>query len=165
VLSRAVRVGDPDRIQVIEGFTYPEFLKLHEAGEFPNSVFSEHLYGEKPLTTEEFSDRLKETVGSPVPIYIGEFLAADFATATQTMNLSKIAWSSWTYKVVDMGDWGMFNYYSNLKTDIQQDTFQTIHSKWSTDLTAWQIPGETQNYFLNENRRIATNAGSNDSLH
>jgi endoglucanase len=164
VLSRAVRSGDPDRIQVIEGFTYPEFIKLHKAGEFPNSIFSEHLYGEKPISTEDLKARLKETAGSPVPIYIGEFLAADFATATQTMNLSKVAWSSWTYKAVDMGQWGVFNYYSNLKTDIQRDTFRTIRAKWSTDLTAWQIPGATQNYFLNENRRVATDAKPNNDL-
>jgi endoglucanase len=165
VLSRAVRAGDPDRIQVVEGFTYPEFLKLHEAGEFSNSVFSEHLYGDKPLTTEELKARLQETLGSPVPIYIGEFLAADFASATQTMNLSKVAWSSWTYKAVDMGDWGVFNYYSTLKTNIQQDTFQTILENWSTDLTAWRIPGSTHNYYLNENRRVVTDARPNDALH
>jgi endoglucanase len=163
VLSRAVRDGDRDRVQVVGGFTFPEFLKLHAVGEFPNSIFSEHLYGDKPLTTEEFKSRLKETLNSPVPVYIGEFLAQDFSAVTQAMDLARISWSPWTYKAVDMGDWAIFNYYSELKTDIQHDAYQNIHAKWSMDLTQWQAPGSAQNYFLNDNRRIAT-AGSGAAL-
>jgi endoglucanase len=158
VLSRAVRDGDPDRVQVIEGFTFAEFLKLHAAGEFPNSIFSEHLYGAKPLTTEEFKSRLKEIADSPVPVYIGEFLAEDFSTATQTMNMNKISWSSWTYKAVDMGDWAIFNYYSDLKTDIQNEDYQKIQAKWSMSLTQWQAPGAPQNYFFTDNRHSANNS-------
>ena len=164
VLSQAVTQADPDRIQVIEGFTYPEFMKLHESGVFPNSVFSEHLYGDKPLSTEEIKSRLKETVGSPVPIYVGEFLAADFASATQAMNALDIAWSSWTYKAVDMGDWAVFNYYSDLKTDIQKDSFQSIDLKWSIDLTSWRIPGADPNYVLNKNRRVISSSSDSALL-
>ena len=164
VLSRAVRDADPDRVLVVEGFTLPEFLKLRQAGEFPNSIFSEHLYGANPLTTEEIKSRLKEAVASPVPIYIGEFLAADFSSATQTMNASNIAWSSWTYKAVNMGNWALFDYYSDLKTDIQHDTYQTIESKWRSDLTKWQRQDSVTNYFLNDDRQLAAMPGSNTAL-
>ena len=164
VLSSAVREGDPDRVQVIEGFTFPEFLKLHETGEFPNSIFSEHLYGEKPLTTEEIKTRLKETDASPVPIYVGEFLAADFASATTAMSLSHVSWSPWTYKAVDMGDWAMFNYYSDLHTDIQNDTYQAINEKWSAELTKWQTRGSAANYFLNSDHRLVATSGPNMAL-
>ena len=164
VLARAVRDGDPDRVLVVEGFTFPEFLKLHETGEFPNSIFSEHLYGEKPLTTEEIKSRLKETDASPVPIYVGEFLAADFASATTAMSLSHVSWSPWTYKAVDMGDWAMFNYYSDLHTDIQNDTYQAINEKWSAELTKWQTRGSAANYFLNSDHRLAATSGPNMAL-
>ena len=164
VLSRAVSEGDPDRVQVIEGFTFSEFLKLHETGAFPNSIFSEHLYGAKPLTTDEIQSRLKETVGSPVPIYVGEFLAEDFASATRAMSLSKASWSSWTYKAVDMGDWAMFDYSSDLKTDIQHDTYQAINTKWSTNLTSWQMQDAATNYFLNDDRRLEATSGPNTAL-
>ena len=52
VLSRAVQAGDPNRVQVVEGFTYAEFLKLHAAGTFPNSVFSDHFYRPEPHASE-----------------------------------------------------------------------------------------------------------------
>ncbi len=156
VLSHAVRDGDPNRVQVIEGFTFAEFMKLHAAGEFPNSIFSDHFYGDKPLTTEEINARLKETANSPVPVYIGEFLAQDFGAATAAMDLAGASWSPWTYKAVDLGDWAIFNYYSDLKTDIQNDSYEAIQAKWSNALTQWQTPTADRNYFLNENRRIAT---------
>ena len=95
-----------------------------------------------------------------MPVYIGEFLADDFAAATRIMNMSGASWSSWTYKTVDMGDWGAFNYGANLKTDIQHDTYEAIDRKWSSDLTAWQTPGSIQNYFINDNRRVAAASGS-----
>jgi hypothetical protein len=155
LLSRAVRLGDPDRVLVVEGYTFPEFLRLHDAGEFPNSMFSEHLYAAEPLTIEEVKSRLEETAKSPVPVYIGEFLAADFAATTELMNSMKVSWSPWTYKAVDMGQWGLFNYVTNLKTDIQRDSFEAIMTKWSTELTKWQMPGAVKNYSINENRRFA----------
>jgi endoglucanase len=163
-LSRAVRKADPDRVQVIEGFTYAEFIKLHKAGEFPNSVFSDHLYGAGPLTTEEIKARLKVSEGSPVPVYIGEVLAADFKTAAEAMSLSKAAWSSWTYKTVDMGDWGIFNYYSTVKTDIQNDSYDSILAKWSTDLTQWQRPGSPTNSSIKQDRRLTVVTGANNPL-
>ncbi len=155
VLSRAVRAGDPDRILVVEGFTLQEYIKLRAAGEFSNSVFSEHLYGDKPLTTEEIKTRLKEITTSPEPVYVGEFLAEDFAGAIRVMNSVGASWSPWTYKAVDMGNWAIFNYYSSLKVDIQRDTFEEINTKWSSDLTAWQTPEAPTNYFLNVDRSIA----------
>ena len=151
-LAQAVHKGDPNRVQVIEGFTLAEFLKLHEKGLFPNSVFSDHYYASAPLTNDEFAQRLKETRDSPVPIYIGEFLAADFPAVTRTMNALNVSWSSWTYKTVDEGDWGAFNYYSTLKTDIQHDAYSSILAKWSTDLTAWQAQNQPLNYSINQLR-------------
>ena len=151
-LADAVRKGDPHRVQVIEGFTFPEFLKLHAAGAFPNSVFSDHFYEADPLATADIEQRLQAIADSPVPVYIGEFLAADFTAATQAMNRAGAAWSSWTYKTVDMGEWGAFNYSANLKTDIQHDPYQDIAAKWSTSLTSWQTPDQPSNYSLNNNR-------------
>ncbi len=164
ILSRAVRQGDPDRVLVVEGYTFPEFIKLHEEGEFPNSIFSEHLYAADPLTTDEIRNRLKEIAASPVPVYIGEFLAADFAATTGIMDDLKVSWSPWTYKAVDMGQWSLLSYTRQLKTDIQNDSFQDIMAKWSNDLTAWQMPGAPQNLFINENRRFAKVSGPGTPL-
>ena len=153
VLSEALRKADPGRVQIVEGFTLPEFLKVQQGGAFPNAVFSEHLYGDAPLTTEEMSARLKADLDSPVPVYVGEFLAKDFRASTALMNAAKISWSSWTYKTVDMGDWGVFNYGSSLRTDIQNDAFEAILSRWVIDLVQWRKPGASVNASVNEDRR------------
>lgn len=153
VLSEALRRADPDRVQIVEGFTLSEFLKLRQAGAFPNAVFSEHLYGDAPLSTDEMSRRLKDDLDSPVPVYVGEFLAKDFQSSTGIMNTAKISWSSWTYKTVDMGDWGVFNYGSSLRTDILHDSFEAILSRWASELVQWRKPGSSPNFSVNDERR------------
>jgi endoglucanase len=152
VLSRAVAKGDPRRLQVVEGFTLAEFLKLHEAGEFPNSIFSDHFYGDNPLTTEEMTKRLQDTANSPVPVYIGEFLAVDFPAVTRMMDQAGTGWSSWTYKTVDMGEWGIINYYPSAKTDIQKDSYADISRKWSSAFTAWQSTPNKPVFYSNKSR-------------
>jgi endoglucanase len=152
VLSRAVSQADPRRLQVIEGFTHAEFLKLHAAGEFPNSIYSDHFYGADPLPTEDIAKRLAPLADSPVPVYIGEFLAVDFAATTRTMDQAAIGWSSWTYKTVDMGEWGIINYYATAKTDIQKDAYDDIVRKWSTVFTAWKTEPDKPAFYTNQKR-------------
>ena len=152
VLARAVRAGDPERVQIVEGYTFPQFLKMRREGRYPNSVFSEHLYGATPLTTEEIAARLQQVRGSPGPVYIGEFLPAKFATATAAMTDAGVGWSSWTYKTVDRGDWGAFNYGSDVRTDLQRDTYASMLRRWSTDLTAWQRSDAPTDAFANDDR-------------
>lgn len=153
VLSEALRKEDSERVQVVEGFTMAEFAKLRMSGVFPNSVFSEHLYGDTPLTTEEISRRLEADASSPVPVYIGEFLAKDFQSATRVMDTAHVSWSSWTYKTVDMGDWGVFNYFASLRTDLNNDSFEAILGRWGFDLVQWRKVGTSPNYYVNDDRR------------
>ena len=154
VFSDAVKKSDPERIQVIEGFTPAEFNELQQHGAFQKAIYSEHLYGtSSPLTTEEIAARLQSESGVSAPVYIGEFLAQDFQAATSAMNDSGISWSSWTYKTVDMGNWGVFNYSASLRTDIQKDSFEAILDRWTMDLTRWQASGSSDASYVNEDRR------------
>lgn len=152
VLAKAVSDADPRRIQVVEGFTYAEFLKLHDAGAFPNSMFSDHFYDKDPLATDEIERRLQALSGSKTPVYVGEFFAADFPAATRAMNRAGIGWSSWTYKTIDMGEWGAFNYPSALRTDIEHDPYADIVAKWSNALVAWQTQGVPPPGWINRRR-------------
>ena len=152
VLAEAVQREDPSRLQVIEGFTLEEFLTLRASGKFPNGLFSEHLYGPDPLTTGQIASRLKGYTASPVPVYIGEFLAQDLKAAASLMEASGISWSSWTYKTVDGGDWSIFTYYSSLRTDIQKDSYEIIMERWGGDLISWQKPGSTPNSYWKDER-------------
>lgn len=154
MLSDAVRAGDPDRVQIIGGYSLAEFLKLRRAGVFRNSVFSEHLYDTGPLSTQALADRLQSDAQSPVPVYVGEFLAQDFTAATNLMDKAEISWSSWTYKTVDMGDWGLFNYYASLKVDVDHDEFSDILAKWTTGLVTWQNASSPANAYVQGGRRL-----------
>ena len=155
VLSDAVRLGDPARVQIVEGFSLPEFLRLRRRGAFRNSIFSDHLYGVGPLSTDILLARLRADAQSPVPVYVGEFLAQDFRAATRMMDKAGVGWSSWTYKTVDMGDWGVFNYYPSLKVDVEHDSFSDLLAKWTTGLTTWQDAGSAPNAYVKEDRGLA----------
>ena len=152
VLSEAVRRSDPDRVQIVEGFSMAEFIQLRRRGEFPNSMFSEHFYGAAPLTTSEIDSRLAADTTSPVPVYIGEFLARDFAAAASDMSDRNVSWSSWTYKTVDMGDWGIVDYDQTVKVDVERDSFESILSKWTAGLSA-RAEGHRA---MNRERRLST---------
>lgn len=153
-LAAAVRNADASRLLVIEGFSLQEFLELQRKGVFENTIYSDHIYRDTPVTSGQVSDYLQQFIAAAVPVYIGEFQPADFPGATAAMDALGLSWSTWTYKTVDMGEWGIFNYYSNLRTDIQGDSYATIMDRWSTDLTKWQRPGPP-NYFMNEHRHPA----------
>jgi hypothetical protein len=152
VLARAVAKADPKRLQVVEGFTHAEFLKAYAAGDFPNSIYSDHFYAKDPLTTEEVARRLADTANSPVPVYIGEFLAADFPASTRMMDQAGTGWSSWTYKTVDMGEWGIINYFPSAKTDIQKDSYQDIARKWTSSFKPWEHASNKPTFYANGHR-------------
>ena len=40
---------------------------------------------------------------------------------------------------------------SSVHTDIQNDSFDTIKTKWTNDLTSGQEPGATPNFTINGN--------------
>ncbi len=155
VLSRAVAGADPHRAQVVEGFTFAQFLKLRQAGNFPNGIYSDHFYGTDPLTNDQMAKRLQESAGSTVPVYIGEFLAADFATATRTMDQAGVGWSSWTYKTVDMGEWGIINYARSAATDIEQESSDEIAAKWSNNFNLSGALSDKSAYYTNDKRTYA----------
>ena len=159
VLSEAVRRADPERIQIVEGFNRSEFIKLHRNGAFPNSIFAEHLYASKPMSAEELSAGLHGSRANPFPIYISEFLAQDLQSAITLLDANHTNWSSWTYKTVDMGDWGMFNYHADMKVDLQRDPYNVILGKWTSGLTAWQMPGLTRNVDINDERKASPREG------
>jgi endoglucanase len=112
-LYRAVRVGDPDRVVVIED-GYSGFNRMPQPAEFgwTNVIYSYHSYPENRERLEHtLSDwELNDCRQRGVPFYIGEFnLAmhhgafdwpADLVSAVADMDAKGISWSAWNYKVV-----------------------------------------------------------------
>lgn len=68
-----------------------------------------------------------------IPTYIGEFMA-DSSTLDYMLtqlNNAGVWWSSWTLKTVRMDRWGLFNFDTNMRVDVSNDSYDTIRNKWS----------------------------------
>jgi endoglucanase len=68
-----------------------------------------------------------------IPTYVGEFMA-DSSTLDYMLNQLNAAgvwWSSWTLKTVRMDRWGLFNFDTNMRVDVSNDSYDTIRNKWS----------------------------------
>lgn len=159
-LAKAIRDADPDRVLIFEGYTFDEFAERHANGVITNSVYSDHIYRADPVSQDDIVATVKGYESRAFPVYVGEFLAADFHAATAVMDAAGLSWSPWTYKTVDMGDWGAVNYHSELRVDIQNDTYETLLDTWSEALSTWTRPWEARNVWLNEGR-IPTNLTGN----
>lgn len=69
---------------------------------------------------------------------MGEFSAAKADETTLTyllgeMNDLGIAWSMWTWKAVDQGDWAFYNYPHypvTYRVDINTDSYESILGTW-----------------------------------
>ena len=71
--------------------------------------------------------------GYNMPVYIGEFMGhADGALSfiLDKLNGNGVWWSMWSWKTVDMGDWGIYNFEQGW-VDVQNDDFDSIKSTWS----------------------------------
>lgn len=46
-------------------------------------------------------------------------------------------WTTWTYKTVDMGGWGLYQYGTALNVNLATDSAATIAAQWQR-LSDWQ---------------------------
>jgi hypothetical protein len=89
--------------------------------------------------------------GHEVPVLIGEFTLFDqlssWEYALKTYEENGWSWTTWTYKTVDQGNWGIFNSKNSAtpKVNIQNDSYEEIKEKWSKVDTATSF---TKNKYL-----------------
>ena len=90
-----------------------------------------------------------------LPCFVGECksddssnVAQNAADMTQGFDNLGWAWATWTYKTVNEGGWGLFDYYGSLNYNLATDSYDSILTLWTTGLTQWQNPANPVNYYL-----------------
>ena len=138
-LYTAIRSVDANRIIIMESIsTDPTTYG------WTNVMYSMHEYlmmaGDSSQWSGAQSD-INTWNGYNIPTYIGEFMAhADdgtLSTLLDEVNSNNVWWSFWSWKTINMGGWGMYNFPSN-QVDVQNDSYDTIMSAWSNLGTASQ---------------------------
>ena len=143
----AIRNQDPDRLLVMEWINVNDLPSLG----WTNIMVSDHYCFDTRASSEAWigtnygvqgSDQATTTV---FPCYIGEFKAADYTNSTytnafqvtQAMDQLGWAWSSWTYKGVNVGGWALCNYTSSFYYNRFTNSYDSLMSLWTNGLTRW----------------------------
>lgn len=166
VMLEAIRAQDSDRIVIGESQSYANFKDPY----WKNTMYSAHYPGDDIQGSEtgkiegsatEKIKKWEQAVGiaaNPavqVPVFIGELKAPqDNAESAQqyvaALNKRGWSWAVWTYKTVDMGGWGAFNYYTEMRYDLSKDSYESLLDKWSNGLIQWQDPTKPKNFYWND---------------
>jgi endoglucanase len=135
----------------------------HPAKAWTNILLSDHHYmynnstqaaDEADLYKRVADERLDELTGL-YPYYVGETKDSDqtytsysgtYTSDTpgnsaewlaRAMDAKGWHWTTWTYKTVNMGGWGLYQYGGGLQVNLLTDDAKTIADQWSR-LTDWQ---------------------------
>ncbi|MGL1937020.1 MAG: cellulase family glycosylhydrolase [Fibrobacterales bacterium] len=136
-LYDGVREVDPDRILMAWGDPMPETANWY------NVMYGHHLYtingsninDNKTGIDEHINKMLAMQQTYDVPYYTGEYhidheeshryLLEEYAA-------HNIAWSKWTYKGVNVGNWAAIVIPHTMSVDVLNDSYETIFNTWST---------------------------------
>ena len=143
-LYQAVRAVDPDHIILFNAIWEPTDMPDPAEYGWDNVMYEYHFYGwngiEDVTAQRSFIDSKVENnnrAGHKVPVLIGEFTLFDklpsWEYAIRVFNENGWSWTTWTYKTVDMGSWGIYNSkaITTPKVNIYTDSAETIEEKWS----------------------------------
>ena len=145
-IYRAVRAIDPDHVIFIEATWEPTNLPSPSQYGWTNVVYEYHNYcwnADNDFNTQKaFTDSKVNGVNAAnynVPTFVGEFTCFTNMNTwdydLKTYNAQGWSWTTWTYKTVGGGNWGLYNGTPS-KVYIGSDSSSTIQSKWSTVGTA-----------------------------
>ncbi len=149
----AIRAQDPKRMLVAEWVNTADFAGLG----WTNIVCSGHYPCGNKAEFNTFLAALPQHTefSTTLPCFVGECKSDDSSNVTQNaadmtqgFNSLNWAWATWTYKTVNQGGWGLFDYYGSLGYNLSTDSYSTILSQWTTGLSQWQDPTQPTNYYL-----------------
>lgn len=143
-LYRAIRAVDPDHLIILNSVWEPgDMPKPSEYG-WENVMYEYHFYGWDGINDIKAQNAFTDTkevknkqAGHEVPVLVGEFTlfekSASWEHALRTYERNGWSWTTWTYKTVNMGSWGIYNstLASTPKVDIYEDSEEEIRDKWS----------------------------------
>lgn len=143
-LYQAIRAIDPDHLIIINAVWEPTNIGHPSEYGWENVMYEYHFYCwsgtdnanvQRSFTNSKVT--LNNQVGHEVPVLIGEFTLFDklnsWEHALKVYEENGWSWTTWTYKTVDMGNWGIYNSKSSSTPDVNiySDSLETIESKWS----------------------------------
>lgn len=143
-LYKAIRAIDPDHIIIMNAVWEPTNIPDPSEYGWDNVMYEYHYYcwdgTDDSVKQNSFTDaKVKNDAqaGHEVPVLIGEFTLFDqlssWEHALSVYEDNGWSWTTWTYKTVDMGNWGIYNSKSSItpKVNIYNDSAETIADKWS----------------------------------
>lgn len=55
----------------------------------------------------------------------------------KSCRLYNFHWTKWTYKTINMGGWGLFDYYASMSFNLFVDSYESLTVKFKNGLTQW----------------------------
>jgi aryl-phospho-beta-D-glucosidase BglC (GH1 family) len=155
-LYQAIRAIDPDHMIYMEGAWDWNQLYAPSVYGWTNVVYEMHYYAMADNQPTDWNAQnclidsaikgMKDHQASwNVPVYAGEFCVFDFDDLWEKflsqMNSINASWTNWTYKITNGSNhWGFYKYNTNAVPDINNDSADTIASKWQKFNTANFLP-------------------------
>jgi hypothetical protein len=143
-LYKAIRAIDPEHLIILNAVWEPTNMPSPAVYGWENVMYEYHYYcwdGTDNAITQRNFTASKVTnnnrAGHEVPVLIGEFTLFDklqsWEHALNVYEENGWSWTTWTYKTVDQGSWGIFNSKNSTtpKVNIYIDSAETIADKWS----------------------------------
>lgn len=142
-MYKAIRSVDPNHMITIEGIWGLEVLPDPKAIGWDNVVYQTHYYTSDGKSTVEglCAGMANYSQKYDIPVYLGEFSNMIFPECCKVRD---IHFTSWTYKgSVDMdGHWFAYHKWCE-QADINNDSFDTIKSKWGKRLYTTNFTKDT----------------------
>jgi aryl-phospho-beta-D-glucosidase BglC (GH1 family) len=147
-LYQAIRAIDEDHLIIMNAIWEPTDIPDPTEYGWENVMYEYHFYGwdgiNDPKAQNAFTNSKvvkNKQAGHEVPVLVGEFTLFEriesWEHALRTYEENGWSWTTWTYKTVNMGSWGIYNstLITTPKVDIYQDTEVMIADKWSKAAT------------------------------
>lgn len=148
-LYRAVRRVDGDHIIIMNAVWEPADMPHTDRYGWENVIYQYHFYGWDGIDDVEeqkrFTDSkvvMEQEANHQVPVLVGEFTLFEepesWKYALKVYEEQGWSWTTWTYKCVEMGWWGIYRSTreSTPGVDVNRDSYEEIAEKWSRVDTA-----------------------------
>jgi aryl-phospho-beta-D-glucosidase BglC (GH1 family) len=160
-LYHAIRAIDRDHVIIMEAIWDPCHMQDPAKYQWENVMYEYHYYGwdgiddiEKQMKFTDSKVVMTDQAGFNVPILVGEFTLFNklesWEYALDVYARHGWSWTTWTYKTVGFGSWGIFNSKKTdtPKAELETDSYEVIKEKWSIVDTKTNFAKNTELYDL-----------------
>lgn len=172
-MYKAIRAIDPDHVIILEAIWEPTDMPDPSEFGWENVMYEYHFYGwdgtDDATKQRSFTNskvQINNRTNFNVPVLIGEFTLFDklqsWEHALKVYEENGWSFTTWTYKTVEYGNWGIYTSKSSdtPKVNIKTDSYETIVEKWSKIDTA---TGFSKNTYLFDLLRVMADKNFGES--